>query len=176
MKRILRWILGNPDTFVKGRTRAMRQLLMRAALLPLMIVALLISPGCATTSNGTGQPPSAPTPPQVTVANAVNALAQAVDGAVTSAIAARDQGKVSQADLDTIEAFAAATANTGKQVDAELRSSDAWAAQKTKILQAVTAGGLTTLKGRISPGSQIFVSSLVVLVNQISSAVGGPVL
>jgi hypothetical protein len=106
----------------------------------------------------------------------VNALAQAVDGAVTSAIAARDQGKVSQADVDTIEAFAAAIANTGKGVDAELRSSDAWALQKTKILQAVTNASLGTLKGRISPGSQLFISSLVLLVNQISSAVGGPVL
>jgi hypothetical protein len=153
-----------------------RQLLLMAVLLPLMV----LSPGCAANSAGsastTATPPAAPTPPQITVANAVNALAQAVDGAVTSAIAARDVGKASPADVQSIEAFASAIATTGKQIDAELRSTDAWPSQKTKILQAVTSSSLTTLKGRISPSSQIFVSSLLVLVNQISSAVGGPVI
>jgi hypothetical protein len=103
----------------------------------------------------------------------VNALAQAVDGAVTSAIAARDAGKVDQTDVAAIESFAAAIATAGKQVNAELRSPDTWAVQRGKILQIVSGAGLSALKAHISPGAQLLVSSLVVLVNEISTAVGG---
>jgi hypothetical protein len=184
---LLRLFLGNPDDFVNGRVRVLRKLLtshkhttIRASLVisvALCGAGFMTLAGCAAsgpaTSPGT---PSAPasTPPQIQVANSVNVLAQAVDGAVTAAIAARDQGKCSQADLDAIEAFATELANTGKQIDAELRSTDAWPAQKTKILQTIAWGSLITLKGRISPSSQVLVSSLVVIFNQISSAVGGP--
>jgi hypothetical protein len=107
------------------------------------------------------------------VANAVNALAQAVDGAVTSAIAARDAGKVDHADVTAIESFSAAIAQAGKQVNAELRSPDTWTVQKGKILQIVSGAGLSALKAHISPGAQVLVSSLIVLVNEISTAVGG---
>jgi hypothetical protein len=108
------------------------------------------------------------------VANSVNALAQAIDGAVTAAIAARDAGKVDQADVAAIESFCSVIATTGKQVDAELRSPDTWATQKVKILTLVSQAGLGTLKAHISPGAQVLVSSLVALVNQILTAVGGP--
>jgi hypothetical protein len=104
----------------------------------------------------------------------VNALAQAVDGAVTSAIAARDAGKVDQADVVAIESFCKVIATTGKQVDAELRSADTWEVQRVKILALVSQSSLGTLKAHISPGAQVLVSSLVVLVNQISTNVGGP--
>ena len=106
----------------------------------------------------------------------MNALAQAVDGAVSAAIAARDAGKVDQADCLAIESFAAAVATAGKQVDAELRSPDDWATQKTKILTLVSKAGLGTLKAHISPAAQLTVSSLVVVVNEILHAVGGPTL
>jgi hypothetical protein len=136
---------------------------------------LVLLVGCAVNGPATTPAtPTAPTPPQITVANAVNALAQAVDGAVTAAIAARDQGKCSQVDLNAIEAFAAVLANTGKRVDAELRSADDWPTQKVKIVQLVSAAGLSTLKAKISPGAQILVVSLVTIADQISSAVGGP--
>jgi hypothetical protein len=104
----------------------------------------------------------------------VNALAQAVDGAVTSAIAARDAGKVDQADVVAIESYCKTIALTGKAVNAELRSADTWEVQRVKILQIVSASGLGTLKAHISPVAQVLVSSLVVLVNEISSSVGGP--
>jgi hypothetical protein len=180
---LLRLFLGNPDDFVNGRVRILRKLLTShnarsVVLCAVLLPFLVFSSGCAAsgpaTSPGTPSAPTASTPPQIQVANSVNVLAQAVDGAVTAAIAARDQGKCSQADLDAIEAFATELANTGKQINAELRSTDAWAAQKTKILQTIAWRSLITLKGRISPGSQVLVSSLVVIFNQISSAVGGP--
>ena len=64
----------------------------RIRFLPLFLfMACLVFTSCAK-QTGTGTPAS-PTPPQITVANAVNALAQAVDGAVTTAIAARDRAK-----------------------------------------------------------------------------------
>ena len=144
----------------------------RIRFLPLLLLAGLVLTGCPASTPTTTTPP-APTPPQITVATAVNALAQAVDGAVTSAIAARDAGKVDQADVAAIESFAAAIANAGKQVNAELRSPDTWAVQRGKILQIVSGAGLSTLKAHISPGAQLLVSSLVVLVNEILTAVNG---
>ena len=148
---------------------------MRIRFLPLFLfMACLVFTSCAKqTDTGT---PASPTPPQITIANAVNALAQAVDGAVTTAIAARDQGKVDQADVAAIESYCKTIALTGKAVNAELRSPDTWEVQRVKILQIVSASGLGTLKAHISPAAQVLVSSLVVLVNEISSSVGGPIL
>ena len=148
----------------------------RIRFLPLiLLMACLVLTGCPS-STPSVTTPTAPTPPQITVANSVNALAQAVDGAVSAAIAARDAGKVDQADCLAIESFAAAVATAGKQVDAELRSPDDWATQKTKILTLVSKAGLGTLKAHISPAAQLTVSSLVVVVNEILHAVGGPTL
>src|ERR1700690_2727058 len=114
----------------------------RIRYLPLiLLMACIVLTGCPGSTPSTSTP-AAPTPPQITVANAVNALAQAVDGAVTSAIAARDAGKVDQADVEAIESFAAAIATAGKQVNAELRSADTWEVQKGKILQIVSGSGL----------------------------------
>lgn len=138
-------------------------------------MACIVLTGCPASTPTTSTPP-APTPLQITVANAVNALAQAVDGAVTTAIAARDQGKVDQADAAAIESYCKVIALTGKSVNAELRSPDTWEVQRVKILQIVSASGLGTLKAHISPAGQLLVSSLVVLVNEISSSVGGPTL
>ena len=148
--------------------------LRRIAPLCALLVVALVSLGCPPTTTPTTPPaPVVSTPPQITVANAVNALAQAVDGAVTSSIAARDAGKVSQADLTAIEGFCTVIATTGKRVNVELRSADDWPTQRGKILTIVSGAGLGTLKSHISPGAQILVTSLVTLANQISSAVGG---
>jgi hypothetical protein len=104
----------------------------------------------------------------------VNALAQAVDGAVSAAIAARDASKVDQADVTAIEAYCKVVATTGKQVNAELRSVDTWEVQRVKILTLVSQASLGTLKAHISPSAQAMVSTLVIIVNQILTAVGGP--
>lgn len=138
----------------------------------LLLLPFLLLVGCAPKSS----PVTTPTPPQITVAQSVNALAQAVDGAVTAAIAARDQGKVSQTDLTSIEAFCKVIATTGKQIDSELRSADDWPTQKSKIVGIVSSSGIGALKGKISPAAQALVTSLLIVANQISSAVGGPTL
>ena len=145
----------------------------RIRFLPLLLLACLLLTACPPSTTPTTTTPVAPTPPQITVANAVNSLAQAVDGAVTTAMAARDAGKMDQSDVTAVEAFAAAIAGAGKQVDAELRSTDAWATQRTKILVMVSNSSLATLKAHISPAAQVTVSTLVIVVNQILNAVGG---
>lgn len=154
--------------------RTMNTLRRIAPLFALLVVAL-VSLGCPPSTPTTVPPaPVVATPPQITVANAVNALAQAVDGAVTSAIAARDAGKADASDVAAIESFAAAIARTGKLVNAELRSPDSWEVQRVKILQIVAGSGLGALKAHISPGAQLLVSSLVLLVNEVLTAVGVP--
>jgi len=149
--------------------------LRRIAPLLLLLVLGLVSLGCPPSTPTTVPPtPVVAAPPQITVANAVNALAQAVDGTVVSAIAARDAGKVDASDVAAIESFAAAIARAGKSVNVELRSPDSWEVQRVKILQIVASSGLGTLKAHISPGAQQLVSFLVLLVNEVLSAVGGP--
>ena len=141
-----------------------------------LLAAAVLLCGCPPTTPTSTPVAVVATPPQITVANAVNALAQAVDGAVTSSIAARDAGKVSQADLTAIEGFCSVIATTGKQINVELRSTDAWPDQKIKILTIVSSAGLGTLKAHISPGAGVMVVSLVEIANQISTAVGGPII
>ena len=143
----------------------------RIRYLPLILLMVcLVLTGCPASTPTV----STPAPVQITVANSVNALAQAVDGAVTAAIAARDAGKVDQADVTAIESFCSVIATTGKQVDAEMRSTDSWATQQTKILGLVSQASLGTLKAHLSPAAQLIVSSLVLVVNQILTTVGGP--
>ena len=146
----------------------------RIRYLPLiLLMACIVLTGCPGSTPSTSTPAS-PTPPQITVANSVNALAQAVDGAVTSAIAARDAGKMDPADVVTVETFAKAVALWGKQVDAELRSADDWPTQRTKLVVLSSQASLATVKAHVSPAAQVTISTLVIVVNQILSAVGGP--
>jgi hypothetical protein len=136
-------------------------------------MACIVLTGCPASTPSTSTP-AAPTPPQITVANAVNALVQGVNGVVDSAIAARGAGKMDPSDVAAVESFCKVALTTAKQVDADLRTTDPWATQRSKILTDVSQAGLGTLKAHISPSAQLLVSSLVVLVNQISTNVGGP--
>lgn len=141
----------------------------------LLLAAFLALASCAGTAPNTAAP-TAPTPPQVSVAQAVNALAQAVDGTVTTAIAARDQGKVSQSDLNAIENVCKAIALWGKAANAELRSADDWPTQKARIAQSAAVSGIAALKGQISPTAQALITTLLIVANQITGAIGGPAL
>jgi len=138
-----------------------------------MLPALLLLAGCASKNVSTSTP-TAPTPPQLMVENAVSGLANAVNGTAKSAIVARDQGKCSQQDLNAIDAFLIPAANFGKAVDAEMKTADAWPVQKAKIITLSANAGLAQLKGRISPTAQAIITAVVAAVNQITTAVGGP--
>lgn len=140
----------------------------------LLLCAALVLAGCAANSAQSPATPPAPTPPQITVANAVNALAQTLDAAVTALQAARTSGQVSAADVANAEKVAAIIATTGKAVNAELRSADDWATQKGKILQIVTAAGLQGALANVPPAAAAILSASVGVFNQISANVGGP--
>ena len=141
-------------------------------LILLLAVALVFS-GCAAKTSTTGTPAS-PTPPQITVANAVGAFLVACDGAVTTSIAARDAGKVDAADVRTIQNVCRSGAVAMKRVDKELRTADTWAVQRVAILQIMGALGLGEVNAHVSPAAKILIATVVLVVNQISSAVGGP--
>jgi hypothetical protein len=146
----------------------------RIRYLPLLflLACLVFTNGCAkTTTTGT---PTGVTPPQITVANSVGAFLAACDGAVTTSIAARDAGKVDAADVRTIENVCRSGAVAMKKVDAELRTADTWAVQRVQILQIVAGLGLGEVKAHVSPAAQVLIATVVLVVNQISSAVGGP--
>ena len=145
----------------------------RIRFLPLLFLVCLVLTSCApqTTTVGT---PAAPTPPQITVANSVGAFLAACDGAVTTSIAARDAGKVDASDVREIENVCRAGAVSMKKVDAEIRSADTWAVQRIQIVQIVAALGLGEVKAHVSPAAQVLIATVVLVVNQISSAVGGP--
>ena len=139
----------------------------------LLVACLVLLTGCPASTPSTSTP-AAPTPPQITVANSVGAFLAACDGAVTTSIAARDAGKVDASDVREIENVCRAGAVSMKKVDAEIRSADTWAVQRTQIVQIVAALGLGEVKAHVSPAAQVLIATVVLVVNQISSAVGGP--
>ena len=142
----------------------------------LAAVAVLTLSGCAASSTQNPVTPPAPTPPQITVANAVNALAQTLDAAVTALQAARTNGKISAADVAAAEKVAAIIATAGKSINAELRSVDTWEVQKLKILQIVTSSGITGALANVPPAACAILTAGVALFNPIAQTVGGPVI
>lgn len=142
------------------------------------ILPVILLAGCAMQSAGTGTnpPPPPSTPPQITVANSMLALSHALNGATDALIACRQQSKCSAADVTAAENVVAAIATVGKQIDAELASADPWDTQKTAILKDVANAGIVQLKARVSPSTQLIITSVLAIVNNISLAVGGATL
>jgi PBP1b-binding outer membrane lipoprotein LpoB len=145
----------------------------RASTAVLILFALLLA-GCAASNPAAPGTPPAPTPPQVTAANAVNALAQVLDTAVTALQTAQKNGQISAADLANAEKVAGIIATAGKSIDAELRSADAWTAQKTAIVKIISSSGLAGALQNLPPTAGAIVSAGVALWNQIATSVGGP--
>ena len=135
------------------------------------IICILALAGCTPTTPGT---PTAPTPPQVKVANDVNALAQSLDAAITALRAARDQGKLSAADVLNAEKVASAIAITGKQLNAELRAPDDWPTMKGKLLAIVKTAALQNATANLPPLAAAALATAIATYNAIASAVGGP--
>jgi len=150
----------------------MKQVLL---LLPLMLV------GCAKT---TTTPPTAPTPPQITVSNAVAAFASATDAASHALVAAQANGTISPADFGTAKAVLTAAANAGIKIDAELRSTDTWCTtsvliagcQQAAVLSILQGAGLSALYAHISTNAQVVVAGVLTAANAVSAAFGGPTL
>lgn len=140
----------------------------------LLLCAVLVLSGCAASNASSPATPPAPTPPQISIANAVNALAQTLDAAITALQTARTNGQISAGDVANAEKVAAIIATTGKAVNAELRSADDWPTQKAKILGIVTAAGLQGTLKTLPSGAATILAASVALFDQISVGVGGP--
>ena len=117
--------------------------------------------------------PTAPTPPSITLATVVNTLAQSLNTATIGLVAARDQGKLSQADLNAALEVSKVIATAGKAIDAELKTTDAWEVQKTKILNILTQTGLQASYAKLPPAAAAILAASVTVFNQISASVGG---
>jgi hypothetical protein len=111
------------------------------------------------------------TPPQIQVANSVNLLAQSLNAATTMLIAARDNGKLSQVDLNSAFSVFTILSVTGKQINAELRSTDSWDIQKGNILRVIT--GLTAVTSKLPPNAKAIIQVSLAFFNEISLGVGG---
>ena len=138
------------------------------------LIALLILSGCAAQNASTSTPPSPPTPPQVQIASDVNTLAQSLNAALTTLRAARDQGKLSAADVATAEKVAGIIASTGKSIDAELRTTDDWPTMKSKLLAIVKSAALQNALKSLPPTAAAALATAAAAYNAIASTVGGP--
>lgn len=115
-------------------------------------------------------------PVPVQVSNDINVLATTTDAAITALIAAQQAGKISQSDLNIANQIATTIAVTGKAINSELRSADDWTVQKSKIIQLITNAGVGALNTKLSPNAQLILAASLTAFNQISAAVGGPVI
>lgn len=130
------------------------------------MLALLLLASCP--------PPAADsTPAQVTVANAVNLLAQTLPAASSAIIVARDQGSLSPEDARNAQNVVVAIATTGKQVNAILRSPNPWKTQRNAILLVVANNGVQEAVKKLPITAATALSASMALLNQIVTAVGG---
>jgi hypothetical protein len=138
-------------------------------LIPVVLLALLLT--ACPKANPTV--PVAPTPPQVTVANAVNLLAQSLSVASTSIIVARDQGALTPQHTRAAQGVIVSLARIGKQVNAVLLSPDAWETKRAAILALVVTSGVQEAAKALPPAAGAILSSSTALLQQILAAVGG---
>lgn len=137
----------------------------------LLIFALVLS-GCAKSTGP--NPPSPPTPPQVQIANDVNTLAQSLDTAITGLRAARDQGKISAADVATAEKVARPIAVTVKQINAELRTADDWPTMKAKLLAILKAAAIQNAAANLPESARATLAAVLTVYNAIAFTIGAP--
>jgi hypothetical protein len=145
---------------------------LKRSLIALLALSTLLFVSCAKNSNP--DVPTAPTPPQIKVSSAALALAESLDATTTGLIAARDQGKISQADLAIAYHVITVVATTGKDINAVLRSPDDWATQKRTIYQIIVTAGIQGTVKKLPPNAAIILQASLALFNEISAGVGGP--
>ena len=141
---------------------------------PALLAAALLMAGCASTS--TPGTPSAPTPPQVTVANAVKDLSDFVDAGAHACAAAYSNGTMSATDFNGCKSALTALANYGTAVNAELSSTTdtTWPQQKAAIISITTNAALTQVKAAVSPNVALLIATAYTAAQAISTAAGGP--
>jgi type IV pilus biogenesis protein CpaD/CtpE len=137
--------------------------------IPAALILALLLVGCAAKN-----PNTVPTPAPIQVANSINLLAQSADAATSALIAARDQGKLSQADLNIARKVLVPLAVVIKQLNAELLSADPWDVQKTKMRQYVVSSGVAEFAKQLSPTARSIMLTCLTTFNAVSAGLGGP--
>lgn len=138
-------------------------------LAPILLVLMLA--GCAARN-----PATVPTPPPIQAANALNELAQVTNAAAVTLRAALNEGKLSQADFNIAAKVGIAVSDTGKDLNAELRSPDNWDTQKLRMRNIIISSGLAELAKVLPPTARAIMATCLATFNVVSATVGGPIL
>ncbi len=146
--------------------------MMRSLCISSLLLALVLT-GCAPQTATTPTTPTAPTPPAVKVAQDVNLLAQSLDTALTGLMAARDQGKIPAADVAIAQKAAAAIAITGKQLNAELRTSDDWTVMVVKLRDILKTAAIAAVNANVPTSARSYLAAVITIYNSIAAGVGG---
>lgn len=133
------------------------------------ILALLITYSCAKPTVVTPV-----TPANIQMAQLSKTLADAESTASKTLIALRDNSKITQSETQMVQNYILVAATTGKAMDAELVSADDWPTQKSKIVQMWVASGIGQAKASLSPTAGLVLDSILSVINQIMTAIGGP--
>jgi hypothetical protein len=138
---------------------------------PALLVLALVLGGCIKPGIST------PTPPQIQTANTSNMIAQSVKASADLLISARENGKLSQESFMAADAVIRVMVDTGKKINAELRSTtDPWTVQKSKVLTIVVSSGLQAAILKLLPEPKAIMQLTIAMFNEISLGVGGPTL
>jgi|SRR6185312_9198850 len=138
-------------------------LLAFALLLPVTLISCGASNPASTTT------PAPPNSPQTQALNITKTLADSINAAVKTAIAMRDQGKISPAVATQVENWAASAAILDDQIATELGSSDSWTIQKQKLLPSLAGFKLPQVTS--DPTLQSALAQVQVLIQQLLTQV-----
>jgi ABC-type siderophore export system fused ATPase/permease subunit len=89
-------------------------------------------------------------------------------------IAARQNGEISEADLQTAFSIMEVMGASIKKINAETVTVDTWEVQKQKILVIVSSAGLPYLSAKLPPTARVIITLAITTWNSIAVAVGGP--
>lgn len=139
-----------------------------------VLTALVLMVSCAgtNTSGGVAPPPSPQQAFQQPVLNSAKLLADAANGAVKSAIALRDQGKITNAAAAYVENYSVVAANLSDAIVNELQSSDSLLTQKLKIIALVQGAAFPAVPGTVPADIVSIVQNMTTLVLRIRMQVG----
>jgi hypothetical protein len=136
-----------------------------------LLAVVIVLAGLVACKPATAVVPPGPNSPQTQVANIDKTLADAVNAAVKTTIALRDQGKVSQANTVVIENWCKAVATADDAIATELGSTDTWAVQKQKILLMVVNQAVPLATANLDPSLAAALNGVANLISQIQQQV-----
>jgi hypothetical protein len=130
-----------------------------------IVLLMLLALSCSQRT-GVSPPPQAP---QVTVVNYSNLLSESLATASTMVLAAHDGGRLSVESVRAVNKVIAATIASNKRVRAILLSSEAWDAQRVKIISEIVSSGVRESAKHLPSEVQPFLEASLTLLEQIFS-------